>query len=105
MEFGLGVKDWSPQEFWSATFYELSCAYIGYCRANGVGKWARRPDGWTRAELEVHSENVERMKATVEQGPISMAVAKTWAKLKREFQKRHPQIKLPAPGEKGRKRV
>lgn len=38
MEFAFGVLHWSPSTFWSATFYELSCAYAGFSKANASPK-------------------------------------------------------------------
>jgi hypothetical protein len=37
MTFALGSLGWKPDDFWNATFYEMSCAYAGYCKENGVG--------------------------------------------------------------------
>lgn len=62
MEFGLGALNWSPDEFWNSTFYELSCAYIGYCRVNGVGRFAVDESGWSDASVDLFRKEVEEMK-------------------------------------------
>lgn len=96
MEFGLGVLHWDPDRFWRATFFELSCAYIGHCRSNGVGKWARRPDGWTRAEIDEHREQIDALRDKYPDGPTPLAVAKQWKKLRREFEKAGGQCPKPS---------
>ena len=53
---------WSPDVFWSSTFYELSCAYIGHCRANGEGRWAKDANGWSQESLEEHREIIAELK-------------------------------------------
>ena len=78
MEFALGVLHWPPDQFWRATFYELSCAYIGHCRANGMGKWARREDGWTRAEIEEQSERDRRMRESGAEKTVSKKITKAF---------------------------
>jgi hypothetical protein len=54
MEFALGVLHWTPDAFWNSTFYEISCAYIGHCRANGLGYWETKSDGWSDLMIEEH---------------------------------------------------
>lgn len=44
---------WSPATFWNATPFEYSCAYIGYCKANGCGRWEVK-NGWSEAMIEDH---------------------------------------------------
>lgn len=61
MEFALGVKGYSEEEFWRSTPYGLSCAYIGHCKAKGLGRWERKADGWTDVEIEDHRAEVERL--------------------------------------------
>lgn len=54
---------WSPDDFWSATPYEISCAYVGYCRANGSGQWAVDPDsGWSDRGMKDFRAAIEEMK-------------------------------------------
>lgn len=50
---------WSPDTFWKATFYEVSCAYIGYCQANGVGRWGTNAAGWTPEMMDEHRSAVK----------------------------------------------
>tara|TARA_R110000868_G_C10455831_1_gene726876 strand:+ start:174 stop:368 length:195 start_codon:yes stop_codon:yes gene_type:complete len=38
MELGLGVLQWTPSEFWSATTHELTAALNGYVEKEGGGK-------------------------------------------------------------------
>jgi hypothetical protein len=69
MELALGVLQWTPSQFWDATFYEVSCAYIGYARANGVGPWAVGPHGWSEVQAIEHLEDVEALKKLVDDDP------------------------------------
>lgn len=47
---------------WGSTYYEFSCAYIGHCKATGLGRWAPNSMGWTRASIEDFQAEVEAMK-------------------------------------------
>lgn len=62
MEFALGVLKWSPDRFWKATFYEISCAYVGHSRAEGTGYFAKRPDGWTAEGIDKFREKTAKMR-------------------------------------------
>lgn len=70
MELGLGVLGWTPDTFWNSTPFETSCAYIGYCKANGAGRWAVHKDGWSDADLEVHIAEVDELKRRFPDGPL-----------------------------------
>lgn len=85
MEFGLGVLGWPPDKFWNSTFYELSCAYIGNCRAFARGRWGRRPDGWTQVEIEEHKEEVKALQERHPDGPLPKHVAKEMRRVRREL--------------------
>ncbi len=81
MEFALGVKGLAEPVFWQSTPYGLSCAYIGHCKANGIGRWERKSDGWTDVEIDEHRAEVERLQAEFEaeqkaKGPRKMKKAK-----------------------------
>ncbi len=61
MEFALGVLHWTEEEFWSSTYYAFSCAWVGHCKANGIGKWST-PSGeigapWTKEQKRKVQEN------------------------------------------------
>ena len=62
MEFALGVLHWPPDKFWNSTFYEMSCAYIGHARANGLGPWYVPTHGWSDVMIESHQAEIEDMK-------------------------------------------
>lgn len=55
MTFALGTLKWSPDQFWAATFYEVSCAYIGYLLEQGALKTGSE---WTQADVD----SIEAMK-------------------------------------------
>lgn len=59
METALGTLGWAPPQFWDATPYELSCAYIGWCKTNGAGRWRVDPKtGFSDVEVDEHQEIV-----------------------------------------------
>lgn len=37
---------WTPNDFWDSTPRELTNAYVGYCRREGVGRWEPDPAGF-----------------------------------------------------------
>lgn len=53
---------WKPDEFWSATPYELSNAYIGHCKRHNLGKWAPDSSGHSRAETERFTASLKKLK-------------------------------------------
>jgi hypothetical protein len=61
MEFALGVLGWSPSEFWSSTPLELTSAYVGYCRREGIGKWQPDPAGYNFETAEAALAEKRRM--------------------------------------------
>lgn len=73
MTFALGSLAWTPKTFWDATFYEISCAYVGHCEANGIPPYGSNGKSLTDTELEVFRENVERMKERYPDGQSSEA--------------------------------
>lgn len=62
MTFATGVLHWAPETFWNATFYELSCAYIGHCKANGLGFFAANAAGMTRDMIDQLKADTDRLK-------------------------------------------
>lgn len=62
MEFALGVLHWTPDDFWNSTFLEISCAYIGHARSNGLGPWQIHPNGWSGVMIEQHKQEIEELK-------------------------------------------
>lgn len=65
---------WTPGTFWGATFYELSCAYVGYCRANGQGRWKVRDGGLSDVEADELMAFTAEMKAKYPDGPTDKAM-------------------------------
>lgn len=61
MEVALGPLRWSPQTFWASTFYELSNAWIGHCKSEGIGRWRVHKDGWSDVAIEEHQAEVAEM--------------------------------------------
>ena len=41
LELALGILGWSPAQFWDATCYELSCAWVGRFRYKSEGPWTK----------------------------------------------------------------
>lgn len=70
---------WSEDQLLASTPYALSCAYIGHCKAKGLGRWEVKADGWSDVELEDWREVEAALK---EQYPESEA-PKGWKKMKR----------------------
>lgn len=62
LSFAGGGLNWEPDAFWESTFYELSCAYIGWCQANGTGRWAVRENGWSQVGIEEHRRQIDELK-------------------------------------------
>lgn len=62
---------WTPDEFWKATPYEFSCAYVGYCQHNGMAPFDGSGD-----ELEAFRDGVQRLKAKHPDRVLSKAEAK-----------------------------
>lgn len=70
MKFALGVLHWSPDTFWNATFYEVSCAYTGHCEVNRVEGFGRSLTEEEAAELQ---EVVEDLRERFPDGKMSKA--------------------------------
>lgn len=60
---------WTQDQFWNGTFYELSCAYVGYCKREGVGRFKVHEDGWSGASIDAHIAAVEELKKQYPDGP------------------------------------
>lgn len=64
MEFALGVLHWRPGDFWNATFFEISAAYVGHCRSNQVGFYAQTaddgPSGADAVDMMAETESMKR---------------------------------------------
>lgn len=52
----LGLLHWTPETFWNATFHEITTAYIGHCRVNGIGPFSKDKVGMTAAKV-AHLQN------------------------------------------------
>lgn len=52
---------WSPADFWSATYLEITSAYVGHCQSKGTGWWAPNKQGWTRAAVADFRNDVASM--------------------------------------------
>lgn len=63
MTVALGVLRWTPETFWNSTFYEFSCAYVGYCMAEGIGPYRSQPGFDSAVEVDRFLEEIEQMKA------------------------------------------
>lgn len=59
MEFALGVLCWTPAEFWGSTPLELTSAYVGYCRREGLGRWQADSAG-------INADTAEELLQTLE---------------------------------------
>lgn len=57
-----GMVGWSPETFWKSTPYESSCAYIGNCRAQGAGYFAKSPSGWSQSDVDDFKGDIEEAK-------------------------------------------
>lgn len=62
MAFACGSLKWTSDKFWHTTFYELSCAYIGWCVENGSGPYRVGDNGWSDSMIEEHKRETERLK-------------------------------------------
>lgn len=70
---------WSEDQLLASTPYGLSCAYIGHCKAKGVGRWEVKSDGWSDAEIDEFREAEAQMRAEF----VSKPPPKGWKKMKR----------------------
>lgn len=43
----MGTLHWAPRDFWEATYYEISCAYVGHLRGTGALK-----DWWGQDDID-----------------------------------------------------
>ena len=51
MEVALGALGWPPESFWQASYAELTAAYVGHCKAKGLGPYAQAPGRFSGAEV------------------------------------------------------
>lgn len=72
MEFALGVLRWSPADFWNSTPLELTSAYVGYCRREGIGRWQPDPAGFNFESAAAAQKEMDRLKkAGLSNGKLS----------------------------------
>lgn len=62
MELALGVLRWSEEQFWASTHFGLTCAYVGYCRREGLGRWERDPAGFNFENAEQITRHLKKHK-------------------------------------------
>lgn len=72
MEFALGVLRWPPSEFWNSTPLELTSAYVGYCRREGLGRWEADPAGFNFETAESAKRDIEALKRTTGGAAVKM---------------------------------
>lgn len=71
---------WKPHTFWNATFYEISCAYVGHCRYHRIGPWAEGE--WTPRDVDEFKAEVEALKERFPDRPMTKA---EWRKVKKDW--------------------
>jgi hypothetical protein len=53
---------WPPSEFWEATFFDYSNAYVGYMKSNAIGPWADK----SQSGRDFRPDEVESLKSAIE---------------------------------------
>lgn len=58
---------WTPTDFWDCTPRELTNAYVGYCRREGIGRWEADQAGFnfeTAAQMQRTMETMKKRTGT-----------------------------------------
>ena len=63
METACGVLEWTPQVFWSSTFFEYSHTVVGYMKKNKLGKWGSGfiLDYWNEDDFKKAKEELKEI--------------------------------------------
>lgn len=52
---------WSPQVFWSSTYWEYSHALVGYMKFHGMGKWGKNGIAhWSKDDYQAAKDEITR---------------------------------------------